>query len=143
MVLDAIRQGRVQVYDSSRRLVDHLRSLGMKTAVVSSSRNAVAVLAAAQLDHLFDTVVDGNSAAQLQLPGKPDPATFLEAARQLEVPPSRAIVVEDATAGCEAARAGGFALVIGVDRGGHAAALKQAGADLVVEDLAAFDDQSS
>jgi beta-phosphoglucomutase-like phosphatase (HAD superfamily) len=103
--------------------------------VVSASRNMVAVLASAGLRELFDVEVDGVEAARLGLAGKPDPALFLEAARRLRVAPYRAAVVEDALAGVEAGRRGGFGLVIGVDRGGQAAALAERGAHLVVADL--------
>jgi alpha,alpha-trehalase len=75
-------------------------------------------------------------ADELGLPGKPDPAVFLLAARRLGVQPRRTVVVEDALAGVHAGRAGGFALVIGIDRTGHAAELRAGGADVVVSDLA-------
>ncbi len=104
-------------------------------AVVTSSANAGAVLAAGGIADLFGVRVDGNVAARLGLRGKPHPDPFLEAARQLEVKPEDAIVIEDAISGVQAGRAGGFGLVIGVDRHGDAEALKQAGADMVVADL--------
>jgi len=85
---------------------------------------------------VFDVEVDGVVAARLQLAGKPASDTFLEAARRLGVAPSQAALVEDSIAGIEAASAGGFALVIAVDRAGIAAELRAAGADLVVDDLA-------
>ena len=72
----------------------------------------------------------------LGLPGKPDPAVFVEAARLLGVVTPRAVVVEDAEAGVEAGHRGGFGLVIGVDRSDHAQALRDHGADVVVKDLA-------
>jgi alpha,alpha-trehalase len=75
-------------------------------------------------------------AGELGLPGKPDPAVFLEAARRLHVAPNRAVVVEDALAGVASGRRGRFGLVIGVDRTGHPDELRAAGADLVVKDLA-------
>ena len=112
-----------------------LRSVRVRTAVVSASRNMVAVLASAGLRGLFDAEVDGVEAERLGLPGKPDPALFLEAARRLGVVPARAAVVEDALAGVEAGRRGGFGLVIGVNRGGQAAALAERGAGVVVDDL--------
>ena len=71
----------------------------------------------------------------MNLKGKPDPATFLEAARRLDVAPSQAMVLEDALAGVEAGRQGRFGLVIGVDRGNQAAALQTHGAHLVTSDL--------
>jgi beta-phosphoglucomutase-like phosphatase (HAD superfamily) len=94
-----------------------------------------AVLDAAGMRQLFDVEVDGVDAARLGLAGKPDPALFLEAARRLEVAPARAVVVEDALAGVEAGRRGGFGLVAGVDRAGQAAELAARGADVVVDDL--------
>jgi len=103
--------------------------------VVSASRNCAEVLRAAGALELFDARVDGNDAARLGLAGKPAPDTFLQAARLLGVAPARAAVVEDALAGVEAGRRGGFARVIGVDRSGQAAALARHGATLVVRDL--------
>ncbi len=81
-------------------------------------------------------VVDGIDAEALALPGKPDPAIFLTAARLLDAAPSRSAVVEDALAGVEAGHRGGFGLVVGVDRASHADELREHGADLVVRDLA-------
>jgi alpha,alpha-trehalase len=123
--------------------LDVARSLiaaGVRTAVVTASRNRAVVLEAAGADDLFDEHVDGVDAAEMGLAGKPDPASFLEAARRLGVDPQRAVVIEDALAGVEAGRRGGFGLVIGVDRsGGHQAAFLAAGADVVVADLDAVD----
>ena len=90
------------------------------------------MLEAAGIAQLFDARVDGNDIDDLALPGKPAPDSFLEGARRLKVEPSRAIVVEDAIAGVEAGRAGGFGMVIGVDRLGQSQALREAGADAVV-----------
>src|SRR3546814_13747106 len=90
------------------------------------------MLAAAQLTELFDTVVDGQIALEQRLPGKPDPAMFLEAAKRLGVTPARAAVVEDAVSGIEAARQGGFGLVVGIARQGHREEFEAAGADLVL-----------
>lgn len=125
-----------QRYESTVRLLRALRQHEVSTAVISSSRNAVAVLDAAGVRDLFDAEVDGQEADKLGLAGKPDPAVFLEAARRLGTVPGRAVVVEDALAGVQAGRAGGFGLVIGVDRGGHPDELANAGADVVVDDLA-------
>jgi beta-phosphoglucomutase family hydrolase len=125
----------VEAYEGSVRLVHHLRRIGVQRAVVSSSKNAEAVLRAASILDLFDTVVDGVVAARMKLPGKPNPDTFLEAARRLQVEPARAVVVEDALAGVAAGKSGGFGLVIGVLREGEAEGLRQAGANLVVDDL--------
>ena len=105
-------------------------------AVVSSSHHCAEILDAVGLTPLFDVRVDGHEVDRLQLPGKPSPDAFLEAARRLVVPPRRAIVIEDALAGVQAGRAGAFGLVIGVNRRDQADALRDKGADMVVEDLA-------
>ncbi|MBA2240607.1 MAG: HAD-IA family hydrolase, partial [Solirubrobacterales bacterium] len=84
----------------------------------------------------FEARIDGRVAVRRGLPGKPAPDTFLEAARELGSGPERSAVFEDALAGVEAGRAGGFAFVVGVDRAGQAEALREHGADVVVDDLA-------
>ena len=99
------------------------------------ARTAAAILRAARLDDLIDARVDGLDAEQLELPGKPDPAVFLEAARRLGVQPSRAILFEDALAGVEAGKRGGFGCVVGIDHGHQREALRRRGADVVIKDL--------
>lgn len=131
-----LRADGVQAYPGSLDLLEQLGSAGTAVAIVSSSRNARAVLAAAGIGERFGVVVDGVVAAERGLPGKPAPDTFLDAAGQLGATPGRCVVVEDAVSGVEAGRAGGFGLVVGVDRGAGALALKRAGADVVVVDLA-------
>jgi beta-phosphoglucomutase family hydrolase len=133
--LALLEQEGVRVYQSAVALVREARSLGVKTAVVSSSRNTVAILRVARLTDLFQVRVDGVEVARTGLPGKPDPAMFLEAAQRLGVQPARGVVFEDATAGVEAGHRGGFGLVVGVGEGDHAARLRQHGAHLVVGDL--------
>lgn len=135
LFLERVRDG-VGVYGATVALIRALRARGVRTAVVTASRNGEAILRAAGLTDLFDARVDGNDAARLGLAGKPAPDTFLYAAEALGVPPARAAVVEDALAGVEAGRAGGFAEVIGVDRSAQAAALREHGATRVVRDLA-------
>jgi beta-phosphoglucomutase family hydrolase len=135
LVEEELERAGVEVFPGSVAWVRELREAGLQTAVVSSSRNCAAVLAYAGITKLFDARVDGETALQLHLSGKPAPDTFLEAARRLSVSPDRAIVVEDALAGVEAGRAGAFGLVVGVDRGGNAEGLIAHGADLVVGDL--------
>lgn len=130
-----VRDG-VAVYPGSRRFLAAARGAGLARAVVSASENARAVLAAAGLAGELPEVVDGVVARELGLAGKPAPDMFLEAARRLGVPAVRAAVFEDAIAGVAAGRAGGFGLVVGVDRGARADALREAGADVVVSDLA-------
>jgi beta-phosphoglucomutase family hydrolase len=126
----------VDPYPGSVQLIDYLAERGTKMAVVSSSRNTPPVLEAAGLASRFSVVVDGNVAAREQLSGKPAPDTFAYAAAQLEVPNERAVVFEDALSGVAAGRAGGFGLVVGVDRGVGADRLTESGADLVITDLA-------
>lgn len=126
----------VEPYEGSVELLDHLAAIGTQVAVVSSSRNAPAVLEAAGLADRFEVVVDGQVAAEAGLPGKPAPDTFLSAADRLGVDPARAVVFEDAVSGVAAGHAGGFGLVVGVDRGVGADKLSDAGADRVVTDLA-------
>ena len=130
-----LREHGVHAFPSSVAFVRELGASGVRTAVVSASRNMRAVLDAAGIRQLFDVEVDGVDAARLGLAGKPDPALFLEAASRLEVTPPRAVVVEDALAGVEAGRRGGFGVVVGVDRAGQAAELAARGADVVVDDL--------
>lgn len=131
-----LESGGADAYASTIHLVSGLQQKGLRIAIISASRNMREVLHAADVADLFDEKVDGRDAAELGLRGKPDPAVFLEAAKRLGVDPTRAVVVEDALAGVEAARRGGFGLVIGVDRVGQAEALRGAGADVVVQDLA-------
>jgi alpha,alpha-trehalase len=130
-----LREHGTRAFPTSVAFVRRLRELRLRTAAVSASRSMLAVLASAGLRELFDAEVDGVDADRLGLAGKPDPALFLEAARRLGVAPARAAVVEDALAGVEAGHRGGFGVVIGVDRGGQAAALVERGADVVVADL--------
>ncbi|MBW2504009.1 MAG: beta-phosphoglucomutase family hydrolase [Deltaproteobacteria bacterium] len=135
LVNDIIATEGVEVLNGSIEVAHRVRQDGLKTAVVSASKNCQKILAAAGIRDLFDCVIDGNVASQLGLPGKPAPDTFLEAARLLDVDPSRAVVVEDAVSGVQAGRAGRFALVIGIDHHGDKQALIDHGADIVVEDL--------
>jgi beta-phosphoglucomutase family hydrolase len=134
-VLERLEHGHVETYPGSVSYVEAVRKAGLKTAVVSSSANTPAVLAAAGIADLFDHRVDGNVARERHLAGKPAPDTFLAAAHDLGYGPEHAAVYEDALAGVAAGKAGGFAIVIGVDRVGQAAALAEHGADVVVKDL--------
>lgn len=132
-----LRDHPVATWPGTVRLLHELRDAGVPTAAVSASRHATELLAGAGLLELLGAVVDGNEARRLRLPGKPDPALFLEAASRLGSLPQDTGVVEDALAGVEAGRRGGFGLVIGVDRTGgpdSAAALRRHGADVVVSD---------
>lgn len=135
MVKDTLETEGVEVYEGSVKLIRHLRNQGIKTAVVSASKNCQGILKAARIEDLFDVRVDGEVAARLKLSGKPQPDTFLRAALELGVDPERAVVVEDAIAGVQAGRQGGFGLVVGVDRRDGADALRDNGAHIVVADL--------
>ncbi|MFI5783107.1 HAD family hydrolase [Nocardia sp. NPDC051570] len=139
LFLARIARDGVPAFASTVALVRRLRVAGIGTAIFSASRNCAQVLAAAGIGDLFAVRVDGVVAESLGLAGKPDPAMLVEAARRLGADPERTVVVEDAEAGVAAGRRGGFGLVIGVDRVGHADRLAAGGADLVVADLAAVE----
>jgi alpha,alpha-trehalase len=132
---DVLSQEGVAVYDDTIEQIHYWKQHGLKVAVISSSRNCTEILQTAGVLELFDTKVDGNDTEHLQLPGKPAPDIFLRAAEVLNVAPERAIVVEDAIAGVQAGRAGGFGLVVGVARGHEGDDLLQHGADRVVHNL--------
>ena len=133
--IQTLAQHGVEVYEHAVSFVRDARARGVRTAIVSSSKNCAAVLDAAGLTQLFDVRVDGIDLRRLGLAGKPAPDMFLEAARRLETPPARAVVFEDALVGVEAGRAGRFRLVVGIGRGDHAVDLRAHGADIVVADL--------
>jgi beta-phosphoglucomutase family hydrolase len=126
----------VRVFGSSVAVIRALKTRGARVGVVTSSKNCDAVLAAAGIGDLFVVRVDGNVAVERGLAGKPEPDTFLEAARVLGAAPERSVVVEDAISGVRAGRKGGFGLVVGVARGNEPGALLEGGADVVVRDLA-------
>ncbi len=136
LLLETIDRDGVEVYDGSRRYLRAAREAGLRRAVVSSSANTVPVLEKTGLGDDVEVVMDGVVAEDRSLPGKPAPDTFVEAARMLGVEPAQAAVFEDALAGVEAGRAGSFGIVVGVDRVGQADALREHGADVVVQDLA-------
>ena len=133
--LKALHENGVEVFPSTIALMRLLKSLGKKTAVVTASENGRAIVHAAGVTDLFEVMVDGRDARDLGLRGKPHPDTFVRAAERLDVLPKRAVVCEDALAGVEAGRAGGFGLVVGLDRVGQAEALHAHGGDVVVPDL--------
>jgi HAD superfamily hydrolase (TIGR01509 family) len=135
LVLDLIRTQGVELYRGSIDFVETVRAAGMPTAVVSASKNCREVLVAAGIEHLFQVRVDGLVAEEAGLRGKPAPDMFLAAARAIGVDARHAAVFEDAVAGVQAGRAGGFGWVVGVDRVGQAEALRRQGADRVVSDL--------
>lgn len=134
LVLKLIRKQGVTVYEGSVRYVHAVRDAGLARAVVSSSANTLDVLRSTGLEDLFDVRIDGVVAVERGL-RKPEPDTFLAGAEAPGVDPGAGAVFEDALAGVEAGRAGGFGVVVGVDRTGQAEALRGRGADIVVSDL--------
>ncbi len=135
LILAELDEHGVQVYEGSMRYLRAARAAGLATAVVTASANGESVVAAGGFADLIDTRVDGVVAAEQGLRGKPSPDTFLAAARALGVEPAQAAVFEDALSGVAAGRAGEFGFVVGVDRVGQAAGLREQGADVVVADL--------
>ena len=135
LVLQKIKEGAVRVYDGSVDYLKAVRDAGLRRAVVSASANCKDVLEAAGIADLLEQRVDGVVAREQKLPGKPAPDTFLYGAKLLGLPPESCAVFEDAQAGVAAGRAGGFGIVIGVDRVGQRDALLEHGADIVVTDL--------
>ncbi|MBT2531017.1 HAD-IA family hydrolase [Arthrobacter sp. ISL-48] len=134
-IFNDIVSAGVEPFEGSVRFLEAALARGLKVAVVSSSRNAPAVLKAAGLSAHFPVVVDGVVAAAEGLPGKPSPATYDYAAQLLDLPTEECIVVEDAVSGVQAGHSGQFHSVIGVDRGAGRQTLLNAGATLVVKDL--------
>ena len=126
----------VEVFEGSRRYLEAAADAGFGTAVVSSSANTREVLELTGLDRFVQHRVDGVTMREQNIAGKPAPDSFLRAAQLLDVAPAEAVVFEDALSGVEAGRAGNFGYVVGVDRVGHAEALRRNGADVVVTDLA-------
>ena len=125
----------VEAYPASVAFLDAVQACGCHVAVVSSSKNAPAVLAAAGLADRFEVVVDGSVAARDGLPGKPEPDTFERAAELLGLPTEACAVVEDAESVVKAGAAGEFGVVIGVDRGVGRHTLAELGADVIVDEL--------
>jgi alpha,alpha-trehalase len=136
--LERLRTRGVEVYLSTLRVIEDLLAAGCRTALVTSSKNGQEVLEQAGLSELFEARVDGNDLERLSLRGKPSPDSFLAAARLLNASPGRTIVFEDAISGVVAGKAGGFGLIIGINRGNQARQLLEAGADIVVDDLSAL-----
>jgi len=128
------KQG-VDPYPGSVRYLEAARDAGLAIAVVTSSANGEAVLAATGLDSFVQARIDGVVIVERQLKGKPAPDSFLAGAASLGVEAGAAAVFEDAISGVQAGRAGSFGYVVGVDRVGQAEALREAGADVVVQDL--------
>lgn len=128
----------IEPYPGSAALLDALDQLGVAQGIVSSSKNARPVLAAAGMGDRFEVIVDGIVSADLGLPGKPNPDAFLLGAERIGCAPGQTVVFEDAVSGVAAGRAGGFLLVVGVNRGSGHETLTANGADVVIDDLEEF-----
>lgn len=133
--LDTLEHHGVTVFQGTVRFIRNARSRGIRTAIVSSSRNCKAVIAKAGLTSLFDARVDGIDLHDQHLKGKPAPDTYVEAGRRVHAAPDQSAIFEDAVAGVEAGRAGRFRLVVGLGSGSHAVDLRAHGANLVVAEL--------
>jgi beta-phosphoglucomutase family hydrolase len=137
LLLKLLDEKGVEVFAGSVAYVKAVRERGLKTAVVSASANTAQVLAAGGISDLFDARIDGRTARERNLRGKPAPDTYLAGAEAVGARPVEAVVFEDALAGVAAGKAGGFGYVVGIDRvgGDHGAKLRAEGADVVVRDL--------
>jgi beta-phosphoglucomutase family hydrolase len=137
-LLRRIRTDGVRVFEGSRRYLEAAQEAGLRRVVVSSSANTADVLAVTGLDKYIEARVDGKTIIDEHLAGKPAPDSFLAGAKLVDASAESSVVFEDATAGVAAGRAGGFGYVVGVNRVGeaHADALREHGADVVVDDLA-------
>jgi trehalose 6-phosphate phosphatase len=135
MFTQVLKDNGVEVYQTTINLIHEIRKLGIKTALISSSKNCRSIIETVGAEDLFDAQIDGIDAEKRNIKGKPAPDVFLKAAEELGVAPDHAVVIEDAISGVQAGRDGGFAEVIGVDRSNQGAALLENGADVVVKDL--------
>lgn len=135
ILLELIEENGVEVFPGSVLLAGQARLAGLRSAVVTSSKNGPLIMERSGLLGLFDALINGNVAAELSLKGKPQPDIMIEAARRLEVDPQETVLFEDALAGVEAGRAAGMKLVVGVARSGNEEQLRKEGADVVVDDL--------
>jgi len=136
LFLTKVKSGHLSAYEGSVRYLHAVKTAGLARAVVSASANCADILKAVGISDLFDVRVDGVTAATEHLTGKPEPDTYLAAARKLGIEPSEAAIFEDALSGVEAGKGGKFGYVVGVDRVGQADELRAHGADIVVTDLA-------
>jgi beta-phosphoglucomutase family hydrolase len=135
LVSALIARDGVEAYDGTVKYLEQAKAAKMRLAVVSSSANCRAILASCGLLDDFEEIMDGVVAAERGIKGKPAPDTFIAAAEALGATLAQSVVFEDALAGVEAGHAGGFGYVVGVNRVGQAQALKEHGADIVVDDL--------
>ncbi len=138
---ELLQEEGAEVFYSTITLIKNLKENGIKIGVASSSKNCLPILKSVNLEHLFESRVDGVVSAKLNLKGKPEGDIFVTAAKKLAALPENSVVVEDASSGVEAGRNGGFGLVLGVARENNFEELAKHGADLVVSDLEEIDIQ--
>ncbi len=134
-----LKEKGVEVYDDAVEKIKYWRQLGLKTAVVSSSKNCKLVLEKAGLTQLFDARIDGVISRERNLKGKPNPDIFIESTKELDVLPEDCVLFEDAVSGVQAGSDGNFALVVGVNRGNNKKALSENGADCVIDSFTEID----
>ncbi|MFT4085743.1 MAG: HAD-IA family hydrolase [Gordonia sp. (in: high G+C Gram-positive bacteria)] len=136
--LGTLASDGVTAYPGSVQYLNAAREAGLRTAVVTSSKNGAAVLEVAGLTQYVEQRVDGNTIVEEHLRGKPAPDSYLRGAELMGVAPRDAAVFEDAISGVQAGRSGDFGYVVGVDRvgGDQAENMRSAGASVVVTDLA-------
>ncbi len=132
---EVIARDGVEVYESTAKLLNDLKTAGIKLGVASSSKNCAPVLEAVNLLNIFEARVDGVVSAELGLHGKPEPDIFTSACDMLGSTPAKSIVVEDAVSGVQAGAKGKFGLTLGIARENNTKELAENGADFVVTDL--------
>lgn len=126
--LESLKKEKIPVFRAAIKLIKELRSKGIKTAVVSSSKNSPYILKKTRINKLFDAEVSGSDITK----GKPHPQIFLMAAGKMRVKPKNCVVFEDAILGVRAAKRAKM-LCVGIDRHNDPKRLKEA--DLVVSNL--------
>lgn len=131
--LEILRIEGVKVFDDTIEKIKIWRSQGLKTAVISSSKNCKKILEHANIIHLFNIRIDGVTAEEQHIPGKPAPDIFLKAAEQLQISPSETAVFEDSIAGVKAGSTGNFRFVVGVARHSSVDELYKNGANIVIK----------
>ncbi|MBW6480313.1 MAG: trehalose-phosphatase [Bacteroidales bacterium] len=133
MFNEIVEREGVETYQDAIAKLRDWKKQGIKTAIVSSSKNCKKIIEVAGIADLFDTRVDGLVSAEIGLKGKPDPDIFTEAARRLGVRPENSVVFEDAISGVQAGQKGYFGLVVGVNRFNIKQALLDNGADITID----------
>jgi beta-phosphoglucomutase-like phosphatase (HAD superfamily) len=134
--LAEVRRHGLRPFASTVDVVHELHRHGVRTAAVSVHPAGVEMLRRAGAAGLFEVVMDGTDAPGTALPDHPNAQLYLMVARRLGAPPVQVGVIEACATGVSAAREGGFAAVVGVDRTGAVTALREHGANPVVKDLA-------